>query len=113
MSKSISERCAGAQRINNPAAGNGDTLKFVNVPDSLSGAFLEELCGLDSKHNHPLKGAVYYTENTGPDTFDITVFQNDLEELAKSFAGWFMGHTFMEYADNDTMNKISLAKQPS
>lgn len=111
---SIKKRCAGATRIKNIEEGRGNTLKFVGVPDSMSGAFLEELCGLDSSHAHPLKGAVYHTENTGPDTFSVTVFQNDLkEDLAVSYAKWFMCHCYIKYADDETVSKIAEAKQPA
>lgn len=109
--KTIADRCCGAQRIDSVADGHGTTLKFIDVPDSMSGAFLEELCGLDGTYKHPLEGAVYYTENTGPDTFSVTIFQNDLkEDLPEAFAGWFMGHCYMEYADNATMAKVLSAK---
>ena len=106
------KRCAGATRIKDVSEGRGNTLKFVDVPDSMSGTFLEELCGLDSMHTHPLKGAVYFTKNTGPDTFSVTIFQNDLEkDLAEAYAKWFMGHCYMEWADEETRMKVSAAKK--
>jgi hypothetical protein len=110
MSTDIASRCRGARWVDDPGKGSGDTLKFVNVPDSLSGAFLEEISGLDGKHEHPLEGAVYFTENLGGDTFNLTIFQNGAEKMIKAFAGWCMCFTFIDYADDETKIKISAAQ---
>lgn len=110
--QTINNRCSGATRIATPTDGHGDTLKFVGVPDSILGAFLNDVSGLDNKHTHPLKGAVYYTE-TFDETFSITIFQNNLEDLPEAFAGWLMSFLYMQYADEETTNKIFEEKQPA
>jgi hypothetical protein len=108
----LAKRCTGALRIRTSEEGSGNTLKFVNVPDSMSGALLEELCGLDGTYLHPLKGAVYQTKNNDDGvTFNITIYQNDCKNyIAQAFAKWSMGRMFMEYADSDTKFKIETAK---
>lgn len=109
--KSIDDRCTGSKRIVRLNQGRGNTLKFVNVPDSMSGAFLEELCGLDSPHTHPLADTAYFVENLPGNTFNVIVFQNDLKkDIAQAYASWFMGHCYMKYADEDTKFKIETAK---
>lgn len=109
--QTINDRCCGATRITTPTDGHGETLKFVGVPDSLSGAFLNDISGLDSKHEHPLKGAVYYTEDSDSKTFTVTIFQNDHEDLPKAFEGWLMSFLYMKYADEETMSKILEAEK--
>lgn len=109
----VNDRCRGATRIAAPTDGHGTILKFVGVPDSILGAFLNDISGLDSKYEHPLAGAVYYTEDYDSETFSITIFQNELEDLPKAFAGWFMSYLYMEYADEETVNKIFEEKQPA
>ncbi len=102
MSKSVEERCAGATRIDSHSKGVGEKLVFEGVPYSLSGACLEELSGLDSGHKHPLKGAVYCTDND-EETFTITVYTNELDgSLPEAFARWHMRHEFMPYASVDS-----------
>lgn len=107
--KTVEQRCCGAQRINDPAHGRGEVLKFVKVPYSMSGAFLNELCGLDGQYKHPLEGAVYYTENH-EEAFDVTIFQNELADIAEAYAGWFIGDSYMQYANTATTAKILAAK---
>ncbi len=100
-------RCAGAMRVTELKDGKGEKLKFVNIPYCMCGAILNELAGLDDLHGHPLKGAVYFTENS-EDTFDVTVFQNELEgDLVEIFLRWFMSGQYVKYADGETAEKFS------
>ncbi len=77
----------------------------------------QPLCGgLEncSAHLHPLYGATYYTEDTSKNTFRLILFQGALKgDLATVFANWYMAHTYLEYADEETRAKLSRAENPA
>jgi hypothetical protein len=106
MNSSVAQRCCGAQRISTLEEGRGDTLNFPHLPDCMSGSFLNDIAGLDGRHAHPLAGAVFFTENNADHTFSVTIFQNDLKDLTGAFREWLMYHSYIEYVDAATEEKL-------
>jgi len=107
MPSTVENRMAGAKPVKSIEEGLGEVLRFVSIPNSLSGEIINTLSGLDYKFSHPLAGATYLQQREDRESFRLLVFQGEMEQsLCHAFKCWHSRGTLLGFADKKTVDKL-------